>query len=185
MALRLLVIGLLVASSGSAYAQVANKHGQLTVLRPGRGTIDPNSGNAAFKFRGWQLIPAVDSDGISPGTEPIEIGIAEERFLIPVGLLKVSKNGKRFSYRAKTDRGIRNFLLKLRPDGTYRVSLSLSGVDLSALVIKDPPLCLPFAIIIGNDDGFSGVSFDRPRPFPSRLLTLPGFCTDEQTWPWT
>jgi hypothetical protein len=64
------------------------------------------------------------------------------------------------------------------------VIFKIVGADLSGLIIGDPPLCLPFAVIIGNDDGFSGVSFDRPKPYPSRLLTIPGFCTSETEWPW-
>ena len=57
-------------------------------------------------------------------------------------------------------------------------------VDGQRRIIGDPPLCLPFAVIIGDDDGFSGVSFDRPKPYPSRLLTIPGFCKDTTEWPW-
>ena len=41
----------------------------------------------------YDLMPAHDSDGINPATETITIGLTEERFLIPAGQLKASRNG--------------------------------------------------------------------------------------------
>jgi hypothetical protein len=159
-------------------------HGQLSVARAARGTIDLDSGNAAFKVKNWGLVLGNESDGVKPADEAFTIGIAEERFLIPAGQLKASKNGKRFRYRDKTvDRGIQDLKIVMTA-GQIRVSFKVVGADLSGLIIGDPPLCLPFAVIIGNDDGFSGVSFDRPKPYPSRLLTIPGSCRDTTEWPW-
>jgi len=161
------------------------KHGQLSVARAARGTIDLDSGNAAFKVKNWALVLASDSNGVNPADEAFTIGIAEERFLIPAGQLKASKNGKRFRYRDKTvDRGIQDLKIVMTASGPIRVSFKIVGADLSGLIIGDPPLCLPFAVIIGDDDGFSGVSFDRPKPYPSRLLTIPGSCKDTAEWPW-
>jgi hypothetical protein len=160
-------------------------HGQLSVARAARGTIDLDSGNASFKVKNWGLILANESNGVNPASEPFTIGIAEDRILLPAGQLKASKNGKRFSYRDKTvDRGIQELKLVMTPGGPIKVSFKVVGIDMSGLLIGDPPLCLPFAIIIGDDDGFSGVSFDRPKPYPSRLLTIPGSCKDETSWPW-
>jgi hypothetical protein len=167
-----------------ARAQVLT-HGQLSVARAARGTIDLDSGNATFKVKNWGLVLANESDGVKPADEPFTIGIAEERFLLPAGQLKASKNGKRFRYRDKSvDRGIQDLKIVMTAGGPIRVSFKVVGADLSGLIIGDPPLCLPFAIIIGNDDGFSGVSFDRPKPYPSRLLTIPGSCKDTTEWPW-
>jgi hypothetical protein len=161
------------------------KHfGQLRVTRAGRGQINPDSGQASFLVRGWELLPAADSDGIDPGTELVVIAIAEEQFLIPAGQMKTSRNSKRFVYKSKADRGVQLLKLTRTSAGTIKVTLKVAGVDLSSLLFTDPPLCLSMALVIGDDDGFSGVSFDRPRPFPSRLLTIPGFCTSNTQWPW-
>ena len=160
-------------------------HGQLSIPRAARGTIDLDSGNATFKVKNWGLVLDKASNGVKPADEPFTIGIAEERFLIPAGQVKASKNGKRFRYLDKSvDRGIQQLKIVMTATGAIRVSFKVVGADLSGLIIGDPPLCLPFAVIIGDDDGFSGVSFDRPRPYPSRLLTIPGSCKDTTEWPW-
>jgi hypothetical protein len=179
----------LMALCAPAFAQLPQDyryHGKLRIDRPGRGQIDLNTGEAGFKVKRWVFLPSADSDGINPGTEQVTIGIADEKFVLPVGSVKVSKNGKKFSYHAKTTRGVQNFRMVFDSStGDYKVKLlQVAGVDLSTLVISDPPICLGFAIIIGNDDGFSGVDFDRPKPFPSKLLTLPGFCDATTDWPW-
>lgn len=182
----LLLVGALACALTSVAEAQELTHGKLRVNRPGRGKIDLTTGSATFRLNALDLLPSDQSDGINPGTETITIGISEERFLIPAGHLKVSRNGKRFRYKEpKADRGIQLFEMKKRPDQTFRVNLKLVGVDLSSLVTTNPPLCLPFAIIVGNDDGFTGISFDLPNPYPSRRLSIPGFCTDEASWPWT
>jgi hypothetical protein len=168
----------------TAAAQEPIYHGQLRVTRAGRGTIDLDTGRASFRVRSWELLPSDDTNGIDPASEPVVIGVADEKFLIPVGQLKASRNGRRFRFRDATDRGIQLLTLIRTASNTWRMKLKIAGVDLSTLVISDPPVCLSFAVIIGDDDGFTGVSFDRPRPFPSKLLTLPGFCTDPGDWPW-
>ncbi len=179
-----LALVLAVALVGAAQAQTQLKHGQLRVNRSGGGKIDLSSGSASFRLNALDLILANDTDGIDPATETVTIGISEERFLIPSGQLKASRNGKRFRYKAATDRGVQLLLMRKRPDGSYRIDVKLTGVDLSSLIVSQPPLCLPFAIIVGNDDGFSGVRFDLPKPYPSRRLSIPGFCTDTAEWPW-
>jgi hypothetical protein len=160
------------------------KHGKLSVARAARGTIDLDSGNASFKVKNWALVLAADSNGVNPTDEPFQIAIGDERILLPAGELRASKNDKRFRYTSRDDRGFQQVKLVRMPEGTIRVSFKLVGVNLSGLIIGDPPLCLPFAVIIGDDDGFSGVSFDRPNPYPSRRLTIPGSCQDTTEWPW-
>ena len=179
-----LVVAFALAAPSPARAQSSLKHGQLSVARAARGTIDLDSGNASFKVKNWGLVLASDSDGVNPADEPFTIAIGEERILLPAGELRASKNGKRFRYASRDDRGFQQVKLVRMPDGIIRVSFKLAGVNLSGLIIGDPPLCLPFAVIIGDDDGFSGVSFDRPKPYPSRLLTIPGSCKDTAEWPW-
>lgn len=175
----------LVAAALCTPAFGALYNGKLRIDRPGRGQIDLNSGSAAFAVRQWEFLVAPDSNGIDPATEPVAVGVADEKFLIPAGGLKVSRNGKRFSYRASTDHGIVALKLVLGSDGNYKVKLlKVAGVDLSTLVISDPPICFGVALIIGDDDGFSGVWFDRPKPFPSKLLTLTGLCDATSDWPW-
>jgi hypothetical protein len=172
------------ALCGPAFAGGPTHHGKLRLDRPGRGRIDLNTGEAAFTVKKWLFLPRRDRR-IDPTTEQVTIGVADEKFVLPVGSVKASRNGKKFSYRSNTDRGVQALKLVLQSDGDYKLKLlKVAGVDLSTLVISDPPICLGFALIIGNDDGFSGVSFDRPKPFPSKLLTLPGFCTDTTDWPW-
>ena len=179
----LAALALGVALTAPAQAVQINA-GQLRVVRAGRGQINLDSGQASFKVVGWEIIPPSNSNGIDPGTEPVTIAIGDqERFLIPAGEMKVLHKGKRFLYKAKSDRGVQLLKLAWTPAGTLKMTLKIAGVDLSPLVIADPPICLSMAVIIGDDDGFSGVSFDRPKPFPSKLLTIPGFCTP-QDWPW-
>ena len=180
----LATIAYAVGAPSLAWAQSLT-HGQLSIPRAARGTIDLDSGNATFKVKNWGLVLDKESNGVKPADEPFTIGIAEERFLIPAGQLKASKNGKRFRYLDKSvDRGIQQLKIVMTATGAIKVSFKVVGADLSGLIIGDPPLCLPFAVIIGDDDGFSGVSFDRPRPYPSRLLTIPGSCKDTTEWPW-
>lgn len=177
-----------IAYAGGAPSLVRGQsltHGQLSIPRAARGTIDLDSGNATFKVKNWGLVLDKASNGVNPAEEPFAIGIAEERFLIPAGQVKASKNGKRFRYLDKSvDRGIQQLKIVMTATGAIKVSFKVVGADMSGLLIGDPPLCLPFAVIIGDDDGFSGVSFDRPRPYPSRLLTIPGSCKDTTEWPW-
>jgi hypothetical protein len=175
------LLGLALAAPAPA---VQINPGQLRVVRAGRGLINLDSGQASFRVVGWEIIPPSTSNGLDPGTEPVTIAIGDqERFLVPAGQMKVLRKGKRFLYKAKTDRGIQLLKLAWTPAGTLKMTLKISGVDLSRLVLSDAPVCMSMAVIIGDDDGFSGVQFDRPKPFPSRLLTIPGFC-EPQDWPW-
>lgn len=184
--IRLLILATVLACalSTSAGAQ-ALIHGQLQVSRAAKGQINLDSGMATFKILGWQILLADNTNGVDPAHEPITIGLAEERFLIPAGQLHASKNGKRYRYKdASVDRGVQQITIVRVGTSALKVSMKIVGADLSTLLITDPPVCLPFAIIIGDDDGFSGVSFDRPKPYPSKFLSIPGFCTDETSWPW-
>jgi hypothetical protein len=114
----MLLMALALAMPTVARSQTTLIHGQLAVTRAARGTIDLDSGNATFKVKNWEMLLADESDGVNPATEPFTIGIAEERFLIPGGQLKASKNGKRFTYTGKSvDRGIQQLKLVLTAGG--------------------------------------------------------------------
>jgi hypothetical protein len=162
--------------------------GKLRIDRKSRGHVDPNTGNAAFVVKGWTLLPAPGSNGIDPAHEVIDIAMGDsENFLIPAGKMKSSKNGKRFWYTDKTDRGVRSIHLVLNPDGSFRVKFSLAGADFSRLLLLNRPAtdCVPVAIIIGDDDGFAGVTFELPKLSPlSGLLMIPGSCDNVASWPW-
>jgi hypothetical protein len=57
------------------------------------------------------------------------------------------------------------------------------GIDLSELMLS-LPVCNPMAVIVGDDDGFSGVEFDRPGGFSSSRVKIDGTCTPAGGWPW-
>jgi hypothetical protein len=179
----LVAVALLLATASLAAAQAPIYHGRLRTVPAGAGRIDLNSGDATFTVRGWEFLISADSDGVDPAAERVLIAVAEEQLLLPAGSLRASKNGKKYVYRGKT--GVR--LLKIVRNGpsSLKFTAKLSDVNLARLVISDQELCLPFAIIIGDDDGFQGVRFDRPKPFPSPRITLPGFCeANIEDWPW-
>lgn len=158
-------------------------HGILEVRRS-RGLIHPQTGSAKLKVSGWTLRTSGDSNGVSPDREPILIAIGEQTFRLQSGDLKASARGRRFSYRAPSEvrRGVRSLRMRARRDGSYRLTLKLFDLDLSRLILNSPS-CVPMAIIIGDDDGFSGAIFDR-RSVANSRLTVVGPCTPEEDWEW-
>jgi len=54
-------------------------------------------------------------------------------------------------------------------------------VDLSQLVLSNP-VCQPLAVIVGDDDGFTGADL-MTRPAFSRHVAVPRACS-VNTWPW-
>jgi hypothetical protein len=177
-----MIVAVVLLCTTVASAQVPVYHGLLRIAQAGRGRIDLNTGDATFAIRGWEFLISADSNGIDPASERVLIAVGEEQLLLPAGQLRASKNGKRFTYRGST--GIRALKIVRNTPSSLRIQAKLADVNLSRLVISDPPLCLPFALIIGDDDGFQGVTFDRPKPFPSTRITLPGFCETPDDWPW-
>jgi hypothetical protein len=141
---------------------------------------------ATLKAHDWRFLPVYPSpDGVYPDQEPIVIALAENSFYLPAGAVKASRHGTRFRYRAPRNastRGIRSLRLLERRDGTYLLSFTLAGVDLSQLTIADRA-CVPMAFIVGDDDGFNGARLRRPS-FTSRALFVPGSCNETADWPW-
>jgi hypothetical protein len=73
---------------------------------------------------------------------------------------------------------------------TEAISVSLGtrekNLDLSALVLQSEE-CVPVAIIVGVDDGFSGAHLVRPggpRAFQSHTVQPVGDCHVGKDWPW-
>jgi hypothetical protein len=170
------------ASAGSVY------HGDLFV-KPAAGTIDPMTGNATLKLRNWDLVPAFNSQGIWPDRESIVIAIGDSgtnEFRIPAGQVRATHRGRLYVYRARGSkvRGIATLQMKRLGD-RFHVSMSLRGVDLSrvANVSSD---CLSMAIVIGEDDGFTGIQLLRPGLdlLRSHRVRVVGHCTPVSSWPW-
>ena len=190
MGLRLVAALLVALVSGPASAAPATTatpifHGVLDVLAA-RGTINPTTGSATLKVPRWRLLLSPDSNGIYPDQEPLLIAIDSNNYYLPAGSMKASVHGTRFTYKAPRDAGpraIRSVRIVRRPNGTYLVGFTLTGIDFSSLTIQNRK-CVPTAFIVGDDDGFSGSIVRRPS-FESRALLLPGGCIlDTSEWPW-
>lgn len=176
---------IVLATAPLASAQEAVYHGFLTIRRAG-GTIDPDTGVSSVNIRRWSFLLTPNSNGMQPDVEPIIVAVGDaERLVLPAGSMKASKNGRRFTYRDKTiTRGIRAMRIWRGNDPTlWQVRVQLVGIDLSTLTINYPD-CLPMAVIVGDDDGFSGVEFNRVGGFTGKGVRIVGFCPVED-WPWT
>ena len=180
-----LTVGALPARAQIVTGATPIHHGSLD-MRPASGRFDPRTGIATLRVHHWRLKPAADSNGIFPDHEEVVVALGDDSFVLPAGSLRVAKGrGEIFLYRAPHDAGpraIRSFRFARRADGAYLVSFVLSGVDLSRLVTQDPA-CLPMAVIVGDDDGFSGAYLTRPS-FHSHHVSLPGGCDVGNDWPW-
>ena len=72
--------------------------------------------------------------------------------------------------------------IKLMPDRSYRVRFTLTGVDFSRSLFELEGVCMSVAVIIGDDDGFTGISVTRKNE-RTRTVRIPDDCTP-QAWPW-
>ena len=157
-------------------------HGKLRILRPAVGTFDTATGIGTLHVRRWRFELKQGSNGIFPDQEPVVVALGDESFRLDAGSLTRSRNGKVFRYQAPHDaRGIRSFRIARRASGIYVLSFTLIGVDLSQLVLENP-VCRPLAVIVGDDDGFTGADL-MTRPAFSRHLAVPRACP-VNTWPW-
>lgn len=175
---------LLLATGAAAQFEPPVYHGLLTI-RPAKGRIDPVSGESSLTVRRWDFLIDPASDGMDPATQSVQIAIGEtDRFTIPVGAIKVSKNGRVYAFRDKSvRRGVRSLRLQQTKSGIWRVRFQVVGVELSRLTLEYP-FCQPLALIVGDDDGFSGIELDRPGGFSGKRVRVNGFCTDLADWPW-
>lgn len=161
-------------------------HGDL-VLRPARGRLDRKTGNAMLNAGPWPFRLSAGSNGIFPDQEAILIQVAEDPgFYIPAGSLRARRHGRAYIYRAKRreagPRSVLFFRVNVKTDGTYVVRFRIRGLDLSQLRVEDP-ICAPLAVIIGDDDGFSGAAITSPS-FRSPRVTIPSSCDIGDDWPW-
>jgi len=186
--LSVLVLGLVLLVPVTCRAQAPAVepvfHGELEIL-PAGGSFDPETGESTIKVPRWRFIPYFDSDGLLPTSEPIVIALGDNTFTIPAGMVKVSRSGRVFAFRAARDadpRFPKRFRLKLRKDETWSVRFTLRGVKLSDLVVTYP-VCLPMAVLVGDDDGFSGVELTR-KSFSSRRVLIEKDCPIGDDWPW-
>lgn len=173
-----------------ARAQEPLFHGVLAV-KPAPGAVD-KGGRGSLRVRNWELCLISDSNGIAPDREPVIVALGEsERLVIPVGQLRPSRSGKKFTYRNPgAERGVRFLQLRqMKSDrfcaapARYRVRVTLAGIDLSRLLIEYP-VCVSMAVIIDDDDGFTGIELDRPGGFDRPKIRVLGACQAE-AWPWT
>jgi hypothetical protein len=188
--------------TASGWAQISSKaqpiyHGMLILpVRlphrpcppPAFGTIDRTSGNATLKVtHSWRLLlDPEQSNGIYPDQEPIIVALNNDTFFLAAGSLKASRDGKTFSYRAhlkRGDRGIQSISIRRMQEGAYGVRFTLFGTELSSLIFSDPQ-CLPMAVIIGDDDGFTGIDITTAPRYRSKLR-VPQDCDQQSNWPWT
>ena len=184
-----LALTLMLAPSGpAARAQISTSatpvhHGRLHIV-PAVGTLDKATGTGTLRVRGWRLVLAEGSNGIFPGQEPVVVALGEESYRLEAGSLTPSRNGKVFLYRAPPDGGPRAFTffrITRQSRRTYGVSFTLTGIDMSMLILYNP-VCQPLAVIVGDDDGFTGADL-KTRPAFSTHVTVPHRCSTN-TWPW-
>ena len=181
---------LLASATGESAAQVPGIakpvfHGILGV-GPARGSIDRHTGTGVITVHGWPFSLNPDSNGMQADREAILIALGDDSFVVPAGSLHSSHNGRTFTYRGPHSRGwrgVRSLQLHHDPrNAFFTVAFTVSGVDLSQLNQEDP-LCRPLAVIVGDDDGFSGVVLTSPS-FASRHVSIPRACDTGNSWPW-
>src|SRR5262249_35147621 len=158
-------------------------HGFLDLAPAGHGVIDRKTGNATLSVHGWRYLVAHDTNGLRPESERVivAIGSGDNEFYLPPGSLRADRKGRVFRYHARrkgppagpgsgppADPRFRFFRMAKRRDGTYRVSFRVVGIELMSLNFNDP-ICLPLAVIIGDDDGFATADATSPT-FESRHL---------------
>jgi len=181
--LALLVLALLPTAARAQTPRPVH-HGCLFV-RFASGPFDTSDGVGGLRIPGWQFTRAAGSDGIFPASEPVEIFLAENQFFLDAGALHASRNGRVFSYRAPkgtTPPGIKKLRIKARKDGVYSARFTLTGLQLEQLVNADG-FCLPMALIIGDDDFFSGVRMIRPGSLAtSQRIGISSSCVPND-WP--
>ena len=183
-----LFVGPRIASSQAPPGGPPVYHGLLDLVPAGHGVLNRTTGDATLTVRGWRYIVADDTNGLRPEWERliIAVGSGQNDFYLPPGSLQATRNGRVFHYRAPrgasaSDSPIRSFRMARRADGTYRVSFRVVGIELSSLNFNDP-ICVPLAVIVGDDDGFATADASSPTFTSRRLKVSSGVC--KAGWPW-
>ena len=170
-------------------------HGVLEVL-PASGTIDRASGDAVLRLHRWRFLLVPGSNGIFPDRERVLIAVGktgQNNLFLPPGSLVAHRRGKVFTYRAprgtegQTIQSIRITRVQKDPStglgSVYRVNATLVGLVLSDLLFKTMPDCMPLAVIVGDDDGFSGIQL-REKSLDARRFSVAKPCSVGADWPW-
>jgi len=190
-------LALCVFGGRCAIAQVVSPptpkyHGVLGFL-PAKGKIDRTTGIASLKVKHARFLLSPVSDGLFPDREAVLIALGPKNdFSIDAGMLKSSHKGKVLTYSApkSTTSGILSFRIWQiagpgpagASRGAYGIRFTLKGLNVAQLNVQDP-LCLPMAVIVGDDDGFSGVVLTSPS-FRSKSFSVPRDCNAGNDWPW-
>jgi hypothetical protein len=167
-------------------------HGVLEVL-PASGTINRATGDAVLRLHRWRLLLEPQSNGIFPDRERVVIAVGNgglNTFFLPPGSLVSRRHGKVFTYRAPrgTVQGIKSIRIvavstDLLAGAIYRVDATMVGVILSDLLFTTRPDCMPLAVIVGDDDGFSGIQLAEKNPGGPRIRVA-NACSPGADWPW-
>jgi len=183
-----LVVALLTGVAAPVGAIAPVFHGALGI-KPALGGFAKNTGVASLRVKNWNLVLTPNSNGIYPTQEGVIIAVGTtEQLVVPASLMHASRNDRQFTFRdPKTTRGVRMFQLRQYSNcpgkACYHMAFTLVGIDLSTLVLSYP-FCSPMAILVGDDDGFSGVQFDRPGGFNGSRVKIDGTCNSGSGWPW-
>ena len=172
-----LLLGVLVSAGAADTAQFSGQMG----FTPAVGRIDRNVSRgflATIKVRQWALVPDLNSNGISPGTEPISLHAGTKDWTIDPASMIESKRGGIWTYavkgRAVAD-GIKSLRVQKETDGSVSFRFVLAGIDGSRLAGEDPT-CIGFALTIGDDTAFSGIRLHSPGFFNSPKLRVTELC---------
>jgi hypothetical protein len=138
---------------------------------------------ASLKLRRWRFLLYPESNDLAPDQELVAVRVGNNILPLDPGRLRASRNRKVFSFKAAKDdpTPLRKLRLKKRR-GEYSVSVTVRDIELSDLVLNDG-VCVPMAVLVGDDDAFSGGFFVRPGfgVRPARRVRILRSCPSE--WP--
>ena len=169
-------------------------HGVLEVV-PAAGTIDRMTGDAVVRLHGWRFLLIPGSNGISPDTERVLIAIGSQGdndLYLPPGSLLANRRRTVFTWRRPRGSTVRIKTIRITElekdpatgiGAVYRVNATLTGVILSDLLLTTAPDCMPLAVIVGDDDAFSGVQLAE-KNLDVRRIRVARSCSVGGDWPW-
>ncbi len=160
-------------------------HGVLQLPHPADGLRYHPADTGRVTVRGWRFFVSPDSDGIFPDREPIVVAIGAQTFFVPAGQMRARAHGRIFVFRAGRTTppgGVRYLRLARIQSGLFDVRMRVREIDLRALR-NDVELCMPGAVIVGDDDAFSGIQLRTPG-FEAKTFTIDRPCDPKGSWPW-
>jgi hypothetical protein len=160
-------------------------HGVLQLPVAGRGVRDLETHMGRLQVQHWDFFVSPDSNGIFPDQEPVYVAVDRQTFEVPPGQIRKRRRGRLFIYRARRplpEFGLRYFRLAERQPGIWAVAFRVRGLDVTPLS-GDVDACLAAAVIIGDDDAFSGIKL-RERGLDAKTFVVPLPCDPNGSWPW-